>query len=80
MNKSKLKKEISKNLKKLDRLLEEIRNYEVNLDEDNWDYDYYSELLEKTDKLKSLLEEKDNGLLVQLEEYQTALEEEDDEE
>lgn len=75
MSKSKLKKEITKQLKKLDRLLDEVRNYQVNFEEEAWDYDYYSELLEKTEKLKTLLEEEDTGLLTQLEEYQTALEE-----
>ena len=56
MSKSKLKKDISKNLTTLDELIEKVRNTQIEPDEtENWDVDYYSELETNLGNCLSLL-------------------------
>ena len=68
MSKSKLKEEITKNLKKLDELVEKVRNTGIDIEEENnWDCDYYSELQTNLENALALL--KDKVLLGKLNEF-----------
>ena len=94
MSKSKLKKDIRKNLKSLDELVEKIRDTQIDYDEEeNWDYDYYSELETNLENCLALLRnhilegKKDEfgdpvilkpGILTLLEEWQEENNEDDD--
>ena len=64
MSKSKLKEEITKNLKKLDELIEKVRNTGIDIEEENnWDCDYYSELQTNLENALVLLKDKTTGKL-----------------
>lgn len=68
MNK-KLPEQISQQLEKLDNYLEKIRNFGVDLEEENWDADYYYGLAEKLEEVVTFLKQ-EKGLLENLEEWQ----------
>jgi len=75
---NKLKKTINNQLQSLDKQLENIRNWQIEPDEDMWDSDYYYDLLDELKEIVNFLEA-DKGLLENLETWQNNNENEDDE-
>lgn len=72
MNK-KLQKQISKKLQQLDRILDEIRNFDIEPDDSEmWDADYYADLTAQLKEALALLEDNssEEGLCFLLDEYQ----------
>ena len=65
----KLKKTIQNQLQSLENKLENIRNWQIETDEDMWDSDHYSNLLEEIEAIRDLLK-KEEGLLENLEIWQ----------
>ena len=96
MSKNKLKKELSKNLKNLEELVEKVRNTQIEPDDpETWDPDYYSELETNLDDCLALLRnhilegKKDEygdpiitqkGILTLIDEWQEENNEDDEEE
>jgi len=64
-----LKKTITNQFQSLENHLDNIRNWQIEADEDLWDCDHYSNLLEKLKETVHLLE-KEEGLLENLETWQ----------
>lgn len=75
MNKA-LKKTITQQLAKLEELIKAVGQWENSpADSEDWDYDYFSDLLSKLEETIELLKSPE-GLLENLEEWQTEQEEE----
>jgi CHASE3 domain sensor protein len=77
MTRSNLKKQIQAKLTVLEQALEKIRDTQIEMDEDAWDSDYYSELLENLSQARQLLAEEENGLLTLLAEWESESAEEE---
>ena len=75
----KLSKTIQNQLQSLENKLENIRNWQIETEEDMWDTDHYSNLLEELENTVDLLK-KEEGLLENLETWQSNIEENDDDE
>ena len=75
---NKLKKTIENQLKSLENKLDNIRNWQLESEEELWDYDYYSDLLTELKEAVELLEQ-EHGLLENLETWQNNNENDDDE-
>jgi len=76
---NKLKKTITNQFQSLENHLDNIRNWQIETEEELWDAVYYQDLLNELKELVTFLED-DNGLINNLETWQNNNEQNDDDE